>query len=313
MWRILLKRLLLSVPALFVVTILTFVLAGLIPGDVATVILGANATPEKLAALREQLNVTEPLLVQYWTWLTNALGGDLGTSIFTTQTVTAILQNSVPITLTLIIGSVLISAILGIPLGVISARRRRSGGKVIDVMSMIAYAIPSFFLGVLLALLFSNVLNVLPASGYVPFSDSPEFWLRSITLPLATLSLPGIAIVARQTRQSMLEIVEKDYIRSLRARGLSDGSVIYKHALRNGLGNVVSMLGLYAVGLLLGTTLVETIFAMQGLGSVAVTATRQRNLPVLAGAALCFTLIVVVTFALVDIVRAILNPKLRTR
>jgi peptide/nickel transport system permease protein len=311
--RTLLRRLALSIPLLFVVTALTFIVTGLTPGSVAATILGTNATPAKIAALNQQLGLNEPTFVQYWHWLVHAVHGNLGTSVLTGESVTSLLGNALPVTISLIAGAVLIAVVLGIPLGVLSARRAKSGGQIVDAVSMVGYAIPNFFLGLLFGYVFSNLLNWFPAAGFTPLTQSFGGWLTSIILPVVTIGIPGAALLARQTRQSMLEVLSRDYIRSLRARGLPEWSVIYKHALRNALGNVVTLLGIYIVGLLLATTLVENVFAMQGLGSVAVSATSQHDLPVLEGAALYFTVIVVIAFVLVDLARAWLNPKLRSR
>jgi peptide/nickel transport system permease protein len=313
MLRALLRRLLLSIPLLFVVSILTFVLTGLTPGDPAHTILGTNATPAAIAAINKTLGLDKPIWVQYWHWLTGLVHGDLGKSIFSSEPVTTILANSLPITLTLIIGAVIVSVLVGIPIGVASAQRSKSSGQLIDALSLVGYAIPPFFLGLLLTLLFADTLGWLPPSGWVNPGEDFGGWLFSIVLPVLTLAIPGAAIVARQTRQGMLDVLSRDFIRSLRARGLSGRSIVYRHALRNSLGNVVTLLGLYVVGMLLGTTLVETVFAMQGLGSIAVVATNQHDLPVLEGAALYFTIVVIVAFAIVDVTRAALNPKLRTR
>jgi peptide/nickel transport system permease protein len=311
--RTLLRRLILSIPLLFVVTVLTFVVTALTPGNVAATILGTNATPAKIAALNQQLGLNEPTLVQYWHWLDHAVHGNLGTSILTGENVTGILGNALPVTLSLIAGAVLVAVVIGIPLGVLSAQRARSGGQVVDAISLVGYAVPNFFLGLMFGYVFSNVLNWFPAAGFTPLTQSFTGWLTSIVLPVATIGIPGAALLARQTRQSMLDVLGRDYIRSLRARGLPERSIIYKHALRNALGNVVTLLGIYIVGLLLATTLVENVFAMQGIGTVAVNATAQHDLPVLEGAALYFTIVVVIAFVLVDLTRAWLNPKLRSR
>lgn len=313
MTRTLLRRLILSIPLLFVVTVLTFVVTALTPGSVAATILGTNATPAKIAALNHQLGLNEPTLVQYWHWLDHAVHGNLGTSVLTGESVTGILGNALPVTLSLIVGAVLVALVIGIPLGVLSAKRAKSGGQVVDALSLVGYAVPNFFLGLIFGYLFSNVLNWFPAAGFTPLTQSFTGWLTSIVLPVATIGIPGAALLARQTRQSMLDVLGRDYVRSLRARGLPERSVIYKHALRNALGNVVTLLGIYIVGLLLATTLVENVFAMQGIGTVAVNATSQHDLPVLEGAALYFTIVVVIAFVLVDLTRAWLNPKLRSR
>lgn len=312
MLRVIARRLALSVPILFIVSILTFVLTGLVPGNPATTILGTTATPESIAALDKQLGFDQPLIVRYWDWLSSAVTGNLGYSLFSHQAVGDILAQALPITLTLIIGSVIVSAIAGVLLGTISANRSSSSGRVISVLSLLGYAVPPFFLGLLLVLVFANTIELLPPSGWVDPTQDFGGWLSSIILPILTLAIPGTAVVARQTRQGMLDVLSRDYIRSLRSRGIPRRTVIYKHALRNAAGDVLTLLGLYVVSLLLGTTLVETVFSMQGLGSIAVNATTQHDLPVLQGAALYFTFIVIVAFLIVDVARVAMNPKLRT-
>lgn len=313
MLRIFARRLVLSVPVVVGVSILTFVLTALTPGDPAREILGTNATPAGIAAIHKQLGLNHPILVQYWDWLSNAVHGNLGTSIFTGQPVSQILAAALPITITLIIGGVVIAVAAGIPLGVMSARRaaKGKGGGILDVMSVVGYAIPPFFLGLILSLIFATGLSILPPSGWVPPSQSVSGWLRTIVLPVVTLGAPGAALVARQTRQGMIDALGNEFVRSLRARGIPMRVIVWKHALRSAVGDTATLVGLYIVSLLLGATLVENVFAMQGLGTIAVQATNQHDLPVLEGAALYFTLIVTISFVLIDLVRAYLNPKLR--
>jgi peptide/nickel transport system permease protein len=313
MLYVLVKRLALSVPVVVGVSVLTFVLTGLTPGDPAREILGTNATPAGIAAIHKQLGLDHSIVVQYWDWLSKAIHGNLGTSIFTGQPVSQILAAGLPITITLVIGGVIIAVSIGIPLGVISARRAVAGkgGGIVDVMSVVGYAIPPFFLGLILSLIFATGLGVLPASGWISPSQSLSGWLRTIVLPVVTLGAPGAALVARQTRQGMIDSLGHEFIRSLRARGIPTRTIVWKHALRNAVGDTATLVGLYIVSLLLGATLVENVYAMQGLGTLAVQATSQHDLPVLEGAALYFTLIVVISFILIDLLRAYLNPKLR--
>jgi peptide/nickel transport system permease protein len=307
----LIRRLVLSLTLLFAVSMLTFVLAAVTPGDPAVTILGTSSTPQTAAALDKTLGLDQPLYQQYWHWLSGAVHGDLGDSLFTAEPVAKIVNGAWPITVTLIAGAVALSLLIGVPLGVMGARRRGFGGQVVDAVSMVGFGLPTFWLGLLMVLLFSNALHWLPSSGWIEFSVSPSGWFRSLLLPVVTLAIGGAAVVAKQTRDGMLEVLSREFIRSLRSHGISEASIVYKHALRNALPNVVTIVGLYVVSLLLGTTLVESVFALQGLGSVAVQATSEHDLPILEGAALYFTVIVVVVFALADITRLWLNPKLR--
>jgi peptide/nickel transport system permease protein len=311
MLRAFVHRLALSVPLLLGVSALTFVLAALTPGDAAQTILGTQASPEAVAKLNESMGLNLPIYQQYGNWLSGVFHGDLGTSVFTGEPVTRILGDGLPITLTLIVGAVGLSLLIGVPLGVASARRPDRGGQALDVLAMLGFAIPTFWLGLLLVVGFSNTLHLFPASGWVNPNVSYAQWARSLVLPVAALAVGGISLMAKQTRDGMLDAMSREFIRSLRGRGISERDVVYKHALRSALPNTVTLVGLYVVSLLLGTTLVEAVFALRGLGTIAVEATTQHNLPILEGAALYFTLVVVVVFALVDVIRAWLNPKLR--
>jgi peptide/nickel transport system permease protein len=313
MRRALIRRLIVSVPLLLAVSLVTFVLLALTPGNAARTILGTSATPSQITALEKQLGLDQPLYAQYWHWLSQALHGNLGSSVFTGEPVVRILSSGLPITLTLVIAATAGSLLVGVPLGILSARRSGPTRHAVDVFSLAGFAIPSFWLGLLLVVVFAMKLKWFPPSGWVNPSVSLGSWARSLVLPVVTLTAAGAAVIAKQTRDGMLDVLSLDYIRALRARGISQRSIVYKHALRNALPNVVTLLGLYVVSLLLGTTLVENVFALQGLGSTAVQATSQHDLPVLEGAALYFTLIVVVTFTIVDLVRVWLNPKLRMR
>jgi peptide/nickel transport system permease protein len=305
------RRLWLSVPLLFGVSILTFVLESLTPGSPAAAILGTPATPETTAALSRQLGLNQPIYDQYWHWLERVLHGDLGRSILTQEPVTSLLDSRLSVTLSLIVGTVLVSSTIGIALGVASALRGGVLGRAVDALSLTGLAVPSFWLGYLLVLAFAIALPIFPATGYVAIGDSSVDWLRSLVLPVVALSVGGSSIIAKQTRDAMLDVLQREFIRALRARGVSQRSIVFKHALRNALPNVVTLIGLFVVSLLLGTTLIESVFALPGLGSEVVLATSQHDLPVIEGVALYFTLIVVVVFVLVDSICAWLDPKLR--
>jgi peptide/nickel transport system permease protein len=305
------RRLWLSVPLLFGVSILTFVLESLTPGNPAAAILGTQATPETTAALSRQLGLNQPIYDQYWHWLERVLHGDLGRSILTQEPVTSLLDARLSVTLSLIVGTVLVSSVAGIALGIASALRGGVLGRAVDALSLTGLAVPNFWLGYLLVLAFAIALPIFPATGYVAIGDSSLDWLRSLVLPVFALSVGGISIIAKQTRDAMLDVLQREFIRALRARGVSQRSIVYRHALRNALPNVVTLIGLFVVSLLLGTTLIESVFALPGLGSEVVLATSQHDLPVIEGVALYFTLIVIVVFILVDSICAWLDPKVR--
>jgi peptide/nickel transport system permease protein len=312
MQRALLRRLLISIPLLLSVSLATFVLAALTPGNAARTILGTTATPAQLKALEKSLGLDSPLYVQYWHWLIQVVQGNFGRSVFNGEPVSRILNAGLPITCTLVVAAVAGALIVGVPLGILSARRSGPIRHVVDTFSLVGFAIPGFWLALLLVAAFAMKLRWLPSSGLVSISSSFGSWIRSLVLPVVTLSVGGAAFIAKQTRDAVSDVLSQEYIRALRARGLTERSIVYKHALRNALPNVVTLVGLYVVSLLLGATLIENVFALQGLGSIAVQATSQHNLPVLEGVALYFTVIVVITFTVVDLVRLWLNPKLRS-
>ena len=309
--RVVARRCAMTVPLLFVVSALTFVLVSLTPGNAAEEILGTSASPAEYAALDRALGLNLPLYQQYWNWLRQALTGNLGQSIFTGQPVTQVIGQRLPTTLSLLIGALLVSAVAGIGLGVFSALRGGALGRAADVLGLIGFSLPAFWVGAELIVIFAVWQDWFPATGYVSISASPLGWLHSLVLPVVTLSLYGIASTAKQTREAMLDVLGSEYIRMARANGLPSRAIIVRHALRNASVRVVTVLGLLAVGLLGGTVLVENVFALPGLGSLMVTSATEHDLPVVAGIAVYFTLIVVAINLLVDLAYAWLNPRVR--
>jgi peptide/nickel transport system permease protein len=312
MVRLVAYRLLVSVPLLFGVSLLTFVLVSFTPGDAARTILGGNGTPQQYAQLRHEMGLDQPLYVQYGRWLQSVLHGDLGSSLFSGEPVTQALGERLPVTLSLIVGATILSALLGIGLGVLSALRAGRIGWIVDVLSLAGLAVPAFWLGLILVTFFAVDMRLFPATGYVPLDQSVGEWVRALVLPVVTLAVGGVAVVAKQTRDSMLDVLQRDFIRMLRASGVSEWSIILKHALRNAAIPVVTVLGLIFVSLLSGTVLVESVFVLPGLGSLAVQATSQHDLPVIQGVAVTFTLIVISVNVMVDLTYGWLNPKVRS-
>lgn len=304
-------RVLGSLALLIVVPAITFLIQSLTPNNVAASILGLGATKPQIAALNHRLGLDQPTIVRYFEWLGGSLHGDLGNSYVTNQAVTTILAPRIGVSLSLVIGALVVFTIVGLLLGVLATNQNRVVGRIIDIVSSAGIAIPNFWLGVILIGIFAVQLNVLPATGYVPAATDPGLWLSSLVLPVIALAFGGITAVAKQTRDQMLLALESPYIRSLRANGVSDHSLTYRHALRNAAGPTVTVLGLIFVGALSGSVVVENIFVLPGLGSQAVQSATQHDLPVIQGIALYFTIIVVVVNVLIDIVIPILNPKVR--
>jgi peptide/nickel transport system permease protein len=307
------RRLLLAVPLLFIVSALTFLLLALTGGDPAVTILGLHGTPQQYAQLRHQLGLDRPVYVQYWEWLRHAIRGNLGNSLFFGQTVKAMITERLPVTLSLMGGSLLLMFGLGVALGVFSAVRGGASGRLVDALSLAGFALPAIWIGAILIEVFAVKIGWFPAVGYVPLTQSFDQWFRSLILPVVTLSIGGICVVMKNTREAMLDVLASEHIRMARANGIPERSVIFVLALRNVAIRVVTLLGLTVIGLLGGTVIVETIFAMPGVGGLLVNAVNQHDLPVVQGIALAFMVIVVVVNLATDLVYSLLDPRVRLR
>jgi peptide/nickel transport system permease protein len=306
------RRLGLAVPLLFVVSALTFVLVSLTPGDAAREILGPFALREQYLELRQALGLDLPIYEQYWHWLGNAIQGDLGSSLFTQEPVTAAINARLPVTVSLVGGALLVILTGGVGLGVFSAVRGGAAGRVVDAFALVGFAVPAFWLGGVLIVLFAVEMRWLPATGYVPLGQSPGAWVGSLVLPVLALSVGDIAALAKQTREAMLDALGSEYIRMAWANGLSARSIVFRHALKNAATRVVTVLGLHVIGLLSGTVVIENVFALPGLGSLAVDASIRHDLPMMQGVVVYFTVVVVAVNLLVDLAYTWLNPKVRT-
>jgi peptide/nickel transport system permease protein len=303
-----------SLVLLFVITAATFVLASLAPGDAAKAILSSQSgsyTTQQYQQMRHALGIDQPLPVQYWHWLDGVLHGSLGVDLFSGQPVTQELNARLGPSLSIIVGTVIVSGLVGVSLGIVSALRGGALGRLVDVVSLAGLALPNFWLALVLVELLAVKVRAFPATGYAPLGTDPGPWLRSIALPVLTLAAGGVAFVAKQTRDSLSEVMSRDFIVLLRARGLSRRSVVLRHALRNAAIPVVTVLGLLLVGLLGGTVLIENVFSIPGLGQEAVTAAGSHDLPVIEGVAFYFAVVVVIANLLVDVSYRLLDPRVR--
>ncbi|MCM3778415.1 ABC transporter permease [Microbacterium hydrocarbonoxydans] len=301
-----------SLLLLFVVSVLTFVLVSLAPGDAARTILGQTGTQEQYLALRDQLGLDDPLIERYGQWLGAAVQGDLGSSIFSNQSVSSLIGSRLGVTLSLVAGSLLFSVVVGVALGVAGARSHGPIGRAIDVVALVGVSIPTFWLGFLLVSVFAVALPLFPATGYIDFGYWPFGWFLSLVLPVLTLGIGGVAVIAKQTRDAMRTQLDREFVTAMRAQGLSERSIVYRHVLRNAAIPVTTVIGLMMIGLFSGTVLVENVFALPGLGGLVVEATSRHDIPVVQGVALTFALFVVVTNLLIDVLSGILDPKART-
>jgi len=313
MARTVLHWLLSSIVLLLAVTGVTFVLSSLAPGSAVSAVLGNDTTytQQQYDQVKHQLGLDRPLPDQYWHWLTNLFHGSLGTDLFNGQPITQALNERVGPSMSIIMTTIVVSGLLGIGFGVYSAARGGIVGKFLDFIAISAFAVPNFWLAVVLIEVFAVEIPLFPATGYVSLTSDPAQWARSIALPVVTLSAAATALIARQTRDSMLRVLARDFVVSLRAQGLSTRSIVFKHALRNAALPVITALGLMFISLLAGTVFVEDVFAIPGMGQEAVNAGALHDLPLIEGVALYFTVFVIAVNLLVDVSYGILSPRSR--
>ena len=296
------------------VSLIVFLLVQLVPGDPIRVSLGTRFDPETYAALRERAGFDRPLVVQYLSYVGNAVTGDLGVSFRTGQPVTTTLVDRLPATLSLAACALLVALCIAVPLGVMAATR--SGGPVdavATVVSQIGVSIPDFWMAILLILLFSGTLGLLPPSGYVPLSEDPVAWAQHMVLPAVTVGLVSGAILTRFVRSAVLEQLGQDHVRTARSKGLRERTVLRRHVLRNAVVPVVTVTGIQLATLLGGLIVVEVIFAWPGLGRLTLDAVNARDYPVMQGAVLLFAALFLLVNLLVDLLYAVLDPRIRYR
>jgi peptide/nickel transport system permease protein len=309
-----LKRMVLALPVLFGITVVVFLLVRLIPGDVIDAMLGTEASlrPEVREQLRKTLGLDRPLHVQYVTWLADIVRGDLGRSLRTGQPIVENLSGKLPITLELALLSIVMSLIIALPLGVISALRRNSSSDfVVRLLGTVGLSLPNFWLATMLILIASRYFRWGAALIYVsPFEDPIEN-LKQMLLPSLALALGLTAVVMRMTRSSLLEVLSQDYIRTARAKGLLERGVLYRHAMRNALLPIVTIVGIQAGHLLGGAVIIEQIFGLPGLGWFLLNAIYQRDYPAVQAGVLILAIIFVLTNLVVDLLYAILDPRIK--
>jgi len=313
--RFILRRVASTVPVLVIVSILTFSLTNVLGGDPLLALMGeeeGRLTAEAEALMREELGLNDPLPVQYLNWLWNAVQGDLGTSIQTGQPVTEALMDRLPVTIQLGAAAWGFALVLAIPLGMIAAISRDTWkDQAATAVALAGIAMPSFWMGLMLILLFAVWLQLLPPSGFVNIWDDPMAAARHLVLPALTLGVDLIGSVARQTRSSMLEVLGQDYIRTARAKGLGERIVLSRHALRNAMLPVVTVLGLQFANLLGGTVIIEQVFAIPGVGRLTLGAVFAQDMPVVQGAVLLAAVATLAGNLWADIMYTVFDPRIR--
>lgn len=298
---------------LFVISSATYFLLFFSTDNVARNILGDLATAEQLAAKEEQLGLNLPFIERYFDWLFAAVSGDFGTSWFTSQPIVDSLTQRLPVTLTLVGITILLAALLATLLGMTAAVRGGWLDRLVQSLAVAGFAVPNFVVAIFLVTLIALQLRLLPATGYVPFGLSPEMWAKSLILPVISLVLATIASSAQQIRSAIKQNLEKDWVRTLRARGLRESEILFKHVLRASAPAGLTVLSLQFVGLLGGTVIIEQIFALPGMGFLAVQSTSLGDTPVVMGVVVYTVIIVIIVNLLVDLINGWLNPKVRVQ
>ncbi|MGD0795015.1 MAG: ABC transporter permease [Dehalococcoidales bacterium] len=307
------RRVIMAVIVVFIISLITFLLLQLVPGgDPARAMLGLDASQQQVDALRKEMWLDRPIIVQYVHWVNNALHGNLGKSLRYRQNVTSLLGQRLPVTLHLAVTALFLAAIFGITGGIICAVRRGSVlDQAISVLANGAVAIPIFWLGIIGIYLFGLKLHVLPIQGYT--SPTADFWLstKKIIMPVICISLPTLAMLTRQTRSAMLEVVSQDYVRTAWSKGLAERAIIARHALKNALIPIVTLLGLGLPYLFGGSVLVETVFNIPGMGRLLVNAVLDKDFVVVQACVLIVGIIICFTNLVVDISYGLLDPRIR--
>ena len=307
-----LRRVLSTIPVVLFVMIFVFSLLYLAPGDPAAILAGDQATQEDIETIRTQLGLDRSFPVRFGEWAVGVFQGDFGTSIFTREPVTDMILQRVEPTVSLMIVTLAIALVIAIPMGVAAAWKR---GSLLDrsimLFAVLGFSVPVFVVGYVLAWTLSLKLGWLPVQGYKPIAEGVLPWLRSLILPAATLSGVYIALIARITRATMLEILQQDYIRTARAKGAAGHTVLYVHALRNALVPIVTVVGLGIALMISGAVVIETVFALPGLGRLTVESILRRDYPVIQAIILIFSFVYVIINLLIDLSYTLIDPRIR--
>jgi peptide/nickel transport system permease protein len=308
-----LRRLVRAVAVLLLVSFATFVLMYGNGTGIARAVLGTKATDADVRSEVVRLGLDRPLLVQYGDWLKGVVTGDLGKSFFTGQSVTSVLSSRVPVTLALVVLSLLLTAAVSVLIGVTAAVRGGWVDRVVQFLSVLGTAVPAFIVAIVLVFAFAVSVRMFPATGYVSPDQSPKGWIESITLPVVALLVGSVANAAAQFRGAVLDTLSQDFVRTLRARGIPESRVVFRHVLRNAAGPGLTALSLQTIALIGGAVIIEQVFALPGMGDLSNTSAQKGDVPVVMGCVLVTIVIVLVVNLLGDLVTAAVNPKARAR
>jgi peptide/nickel transport system permease protein len=306
------QRVLSTIPVMLVVALFVFLLLHLSPGDPAAVIAGDYATSADIERIRERLGLNEPFYVQFGVWLWDILRGDLGISIFTNLPVTTLVRQRLEPTISLATTTIVFAIVVAVPLGVLAAWKAGTWiDRAVMVFAVLGFSVPVFVIGYILIYVFSLRLDVLPVQGFTSIAADPLRFFRGITLPTVTLGVVYVALIARMTRASVIEVLNEDYIRTAHAKGVAERRVLFRHALRNAAVPIVTVIGIGIALLIGGVVVTETVFNIPGLGRLVVDAILKRDYPIIQGLMLIFAFVYVLVNLLIDISYTALDPRIR--
>lgn len=309
-----LRKLFAMLATVFLVSMITFITFEIIPGDPVLARLGVDADEAKIRALSEELGLDEPLSKRFFGWITGLFTGDLGQSIRYSRPVSELILDRLPVTLSLALISMALIVIIGVPLGILSARYGdRLPGILISVISQIGMAVPSFWTGIILMYIFGLTLRWVSPGGYTPWSVDPVEAFKSLLLPAVAIALPSIAAVIRYTRNTVMEQMKNDYVRLAFSKGLKMNAVLFRHVLKNALIPVITVLGMITANILGGSIVIEQVFTLPGVGRLLINAISVRDLPLVQGMVLYISLVIVVANFLIDIVYTLIDPRIKLR
>lgn len=312
--RFYIRKLIMLAATVLLVSVITFLVFQVLPGDPAQIILGVDADPHQLAALRDTMGLDRPVGERYVAWIKNAAVGDLGESLRYHRPVTEILAERVPVTVSLALFSLALTLLIGIPLGILIARHDGKWPAVwLSAFTQLGVAMPSFWLAFILILVFSVTFRLFPTYGYVPWGENPIAAIRSLFLPSLALSIPGIAVVMRYLRNTLLDQTRMDYVRTARSKGVRERAIMYRHILRNALIPVVTIVGLIITDTLGGSIVVENVFALPGLGNLLITSIGTRDLPLVQTLVLYIAILVAGINFIIDLLYKVIDPRIRIK
>jgi peptide/nickel transport system permease protein len=313
MLAFLIRRIASTFIVMAIVAVIIFLLVRIAPGDPVAILVGDNASPDQIQAVRKQLGLDDPIVVQFWRWASRVLVGDLGISIFSNEPVAKLIGQRLEPTLSLAATTIILAVVVAVTAGIIAAWQVGTWiDRVVMALSVASFSVPVFVVGYVLIYVFAIQLRWLPVQGYQPIADGFVDWLRHLVLPSIALGLAYVALIARITRTAMLEVLAEDYIRTAHAKGVATGPVLLKHALKNAGVPIVTVVGIGIALLIGGVVITETVFNIPGIGRLVVDAIQTRDYPIIQGVILLFSGVYVIVNLLVDLTYTLLDPRIRT-